>query len=631
MPGICGIVARPGSPEIAGLLPEMLDALRYHPWYLEQQYTDTEAGVALGRSTLGFLNTAEQPVTSQDATRLAIMDGELYQPQLIRRQLEAHGHSLQGESHAELLLAGYAWQGEAFFRQLHGSFVAAIWEPATRRLLLVNDRFGMRPLYYTQAAGKLLFASNLRALVADPAVSRAPSWCGLSQFFTFGQYLNDETSLEAVKVLPAAACFVYDAERQQLTAAQYATLEADALTTADPAQWLDQIDTRFKAAVDRRTHDTPGLGISLSGGLDARTILGVIDHPQVSLQSVCLGMAGSQDHQAAAAMAQLVGCPHYRHLLDTQFLSNYREHLEQMVELTDGQYLSQCIVMPTLPVYLRLGVKVLLRGHAGELMHMQKAYSYSLDKEALAIRDAAQLESWLFRHLQAYLLDGVETPLLAQPHQRDMAPLARESLAQSLVQAEAVEPPLQRIWHHFVTQRLRREMTLSLMKIGSVAEVRVPYLDHDLVPLLLAIPPEMKLGETIQQYILQRRRPEFLRVVNVNTGTSIGASPVRQKVASLRNRVFAKLGLPGYQPYERLGLWLRRELAPLVQEILLSDECLERGIFNPDTLRQVVARHLQNRYNHTYLLMALMISELGQRRLAGDGVSTSHVALRDQS
>ena len=95
----------------------------------------------------------------------------------------------------------------------------------------------------------------------------------------------------------------------------------------------------------------------------------------------------------------------------------------------------------------------------------------------------------------------------------------------------------------------------------------------------------------------------------------MGASLWRQRLASLQLRALGKLGVKGYQPYERLGLWLRRELAPLVRRTLLCPRTLDRGIFSPAGVNAVVRRHLDQGHNHTFLLMALMIFELGQRLL----------------
>ena len=186
----------------------------------------------------------------------------------------------------------------------------------------------------------------------------------------------------------------------------------------------------FAIAVRKRQSGNAQLGLSLSGGLDARTILGVFDHARDNVKTVCLGMRGSRDHVASSELARIVGCQHSNHVLETSFLADFGQHLEHMVQLTDGQYLSQCIVMPTLPLYRQLGIEVLLRGHAGELMHMTKAYNYSLDAEAMQLKGDAALEDWLWRHLQAYILDGVDGPLFA-PHELQGSGLAQESLRQS--------------------------------------------------------------------------------------------------------------------------------------------------------------------------------------------------------
>src|SRR4029077_713896 len=105
--------------------------------------------------------------------------------------------------------------------------------------------------------------------------------------------------------------------------------------------------------------------------------------------------------------------------LDSQFLADFGRHMRDVVHLTDGQYQCQCIVMPTLPLYRRLGIEVLVRGHAGELMHMTKAYNFSLDSEAMAVTGAT-VEGWLWRHLQAHMLDGVEGALFTPAFGADM-------------------------------------------------------------------------------------------------------------------------------------------------------------------------------------------------------------------
>jgi asparagine synthase (glutamine-hydrolysing) len=187
-----------------------------------------------------------------------------------------------------------------------------------------------------------------------------------------------------------------------------------------------------------------------------------------------------------------------------------------------------------------------------------------------------------------------------------------------LRESQGIDPPLQRIWHMFISQRLRRETALSMVKFGSLVETRLPYLDNELVDVLLSAPPQLKLGERIQAHILRRRMPAFLKVTNTNTGTRVGASRIARSLGTARLKVLAKLGVQGYQPYERLGLWLRRELRPLVTDVLLDERCRQRGLFEPRTVQTVVDNHLSGRRNHTFLIMALMIFELGQRELVDE-------------
>jgi asparagine synthase (glutamine-hydrolysing) len=625
MPGIFGIVGHAPRTHLAEDAAEMSRRLKHHAWYKENLYVDPGNRLALGRVSLGFVNAAAQPAANEDDSLRAVLEGEVYDYDEQRRTLSAAGHVFHGDSHAELLLHGYESAGAEFFRRLNGVFAAAIWDVRQRRLLLVNDRFGMKPLYYAVLPGRLLFASEIKALLVEDELSRRRNPRGLAQFFTFGQLLGDDTLWEQVRLLPAASVLTYIVEDERLSSERYWKPAVAAFNgkAGSEKDLLDALDDAFQRAVDRRTRGTESLGLSLSGGLDARTILGVLD-PQQPVTTVCLGMEGSLDHRCAEEMARLANRPHHRYVLNTRFLAHFEEHLRQDVYLTDGHFLCQCIVMPTLPLYRELGIQVLLRGHAGELLHMDKAYNFSLDDEAMSLRGTDDLQAWLLRRLKTYthLEAGGGAALFAPAYRDQVDELVRASVADALRESEGVEPALQRVALLFLSQRLRRETALSMMEFGSLVETRLPYLDNDLIDLLLAAPPYLKIGDRIQKHILAHRRPDFLNVVNANTGARMGASRFTQAASKLRMRVLAKLGVKGYQPYERLGLWLREDLRQMVERLLLGDRFLERGVFDPSAIRNVVDGHLNRGRNHTYLLLALMAFELGQRMFL-DGESSS--------
>lgn len=622
MPGITGIVVQGAAAPATSLehsVQQMQQRMAPATWHRLAHWSNQAAGVAL--ASVALETTAQRfprIALSREGDHALVLDGELYDAPRLARELKSQGHDVPASDPAAILLAGCQVEGSRFLRRVHGSFAAAWWDAAQRRLVLMTDRFGTRPVYYRVTQRQLRFGSGLAAVVApDEPLRINPR--GLAQFFTFGYYLRDDTSVEGVRVLPAAAWCTFDVRSGNWTSARYDSL-AEWVADSAPGDknedsLLERLEAALVTAVERTTSDASNLGISLSGGLDARTILGLLDTRRTPVRAVCLGMPGSLDHRASRQLAQFAGCPLHLCVLDRRFLSAFADHLQAMVTLTDGQYLSQCIVVPTLSVYRTLGIHTLLRGHAGELLHLTKAYNYSLDPTALNIQSDEQLRDWLYRRLKAYMLQGVRRPLFRGELDGVIESLAAESLDADLQEFSGAGKPLERIGVLFLTQRLRRETPLSLLKFRSVVEPRLPYLDPDFIRLVLATPVTMRLDEHIQSWILKRRRPEFLRVVNSNTGAPLTAPAWWKTVAGLKMRVLAKLGVPGYQPYERLGLWLRRELAPLVQQILLDSRTLDRGIYDPDGLRRVVRAHLEQGHNHTFLLMALMIFELGLRRL----------------
>jgi hypothetical protein len=133
----------------------------------------------------------------------------------------------------------------------------------------------------------------------------------------------------------------------------------------------------------------------------------------------------------------------------------------------------------------------------------------------------------------------------------------------------------------------------------------------------------LKMGEYIQSFILKKRFPEFLAVVNANTGSRVGASATVRRLSQLKLRVFSKLRVPGYQPYERLGLWLSEELQPYVRSVLLAPAALDQGFLEPDAVLRIVNDHSERRRNHTFALMAMLILQLGHTVHQGASVGAS--------
>lgn len=623
MPGICGIVGPKVDRAAGRLLEDMLQSLQHHADDVATRIVEEESTVALGSVHLPFAAGHQAPWGENGLK--AVFSGEIYNREELKRELKGHGINLgPSATDWEVFVKGVTEVGTPFLQHVDGKFCAAIWDRRRQKLLLITDKFGLKPIYYAKQPSQVLFASEIKAILCEPTISRQQDVRGLSQFFSLGHFWNNETFYESVRVIPAATVAEHDLSSGHWNFQSYwkmAPISDHARFTEK--EWIERIDDRLKASVDAQTRKTDHLGIALSGGLDARTMLGLTDHGQVDMTCFSLGMEGSLDVNSARRLAELAGYPYHVCSLDENFLGNFSHHLERMVDLTDGHYLSQCIVLPTFPRIREWGIQVLLRGHAGEIMHLNKAYNFSVDRSVWQIQDQADLEAWLLKNLSAYMLDAVDGRLLVQVDDGQRESLVRESIQKALEETTSWETPINRISHLFLTQRLRRETALSLMKFQSVTETRLPYMDSRLIELLLACPPHLRVGEKLQAAMLRRRNPEFLIPPNSNTGARVGAPKLMRQAALFRMKVLAKLGVKGHQPYERLGLWLRTSLRYLVEDILLSPQCLDRGVFVPETVRSVVKQHLGNERNHTFLLLSMMIFEMGQRRFADQSPTIS--------
>ncbi len=617
MPGIFGFVQTPIAADASERLTAMVRHAHREPWYPpETLVVEPEQGLAWAGLALDAEGAQTRVYRHPQEPIWALIDGEIYDPDEARSILSQRGQTLETNEPAEILARAYLAGGPEVLSDLHGRFSGVVWDGRSRRLILVTDRFGMRPFYLTQRPDRLLFGSEIKALLADEHVSRTIDPAGLAQFFSFGHLLGTSTLFRDIHALPAAAYYTYEVDSGRLSIDRYARFHAPAIDpNLSDADHLDRIDAAFVRAMRRSGSTSRSLGVSLSGGMDSRMLLATLDPSVRPLTAVSLGIPGSLDHDCAARLAELVGCNYHAHHLNEEFLQDYEHYMRTMVRLTDGHYICQGIVMPTLATYRALGIEVLLRGHAGELMHMQKAYSHSIDASAEAIVDGPSLEAWLFRRTRAYMLESVGASWLAGPSMDEMDQLARESLATSLATLDNQGPAIHGIWLAFLQEHLRRETAMSLQEFNSVTEVRVPLLDRELVDALMSAPPHLKLGETIQAELLRRHRPEFLRVVNANTGVSIGSGALRRKLGTLRLAVLRKLGVPGYQHYEKLGLWLRRELRGFVESVLLGPACLDRGVYQADGIRRIVGEHFDGTRNHTFLLLGLIVFELGQQEL----------------
>jgi asparagine synthase (glutamine-hydrolysing) len=208
MPGLVGFIGDASPEESRTLIESMAAALHPEPRFRKDLYATQ--GIGLGRVSLGLVNSAPQPIWNEDRSICVVMEGEIYDYQDLKRKLVDRGYQFSSNNNdAEFILHLYEEKGEDFAFELNGQFAIAIWDQRQQTLILAKDFLGLVPLYYTQFNGHFLFASGVRAILADPSFPRKVDLIAVAQFLTFDHLLDDSTLVEAVKLLPPGTTLTY--------------------------------------------------------------------------------------------------------------------------------------------------------------------------------------------------------------------------------------------------------------------------------------------------------------------------------------------------------------------------------------------------------------------------------------
>src|SRR5882724_7526031 len=208
---MCGIVGTVGPGTVAEAeVTRMCDAIRHRG--PDDSGTFVEGGIGLGMRRLSIIDLAggHQPLANEDESVLVVLNGEIYNHEALRRELMARGHQFRTRSDTEVLVHLYEDDGERMLQRLRGMFAFAIWDRRRRRLLVARDHFGQKPLFYTERGGRLTFASEIKALLADdPSLARLSPFA-LDQYLTLRFVQAPDTFFEQIRALPPAHFLVWE-------------------------------------------------------------------------------------------------------------------------------------------------------------------------------------------------------------------------------------------------------------------------------------------------------------------------------------------------------------------------------------------------------------------------------------
>ncbi|PYV28864.1 MAG: asparagine synthase (glutamine-hydrolyzing) [Acidobacteria bacterium] len=619
MCGIAGIAGEPSGPFIRA----MTRALVHRGPDGEGYYS--ARGVTLGHRRLSVidLETGSQPMTTADGRYTIAFNGEIYNFQELRKELESHGVRFRTKSDTEALLHAYARWGKSSLTKLVGMFAFALWDSKDRRLLLARDRLGLKPLYYAEVGGSFLFASEIKALLAHPEVERELDPVALDDYLTYLYVPAPRTIFRGIHELPPAhwlewqdgnarrECYWDVCFQTQRHSFQESVLEA-----------REKLDESVRA---RLVSDVP-LGVFLSGGLDSSTVAYLMArHSSEPVRAFTLGFSEGahlyNEWQFAREVSDAIGADARELVIpppSTALLETVTRYFDEpfgnptnllLYQLSEAarRYVTVALVGDAgdevFLGYPRYQGAVLAQGYRAAPLMLRQA----LGRCASLLTEPGN-GSHFTRRLREFLTGATQPPeemyldwisyfnrplrrrLYTSDAQRELGDYDSSQFLLRLFSRSASKDLLDRIsyvdLHSYLPYNILRYSDRMSMAHG--LEIRCPYTDHRLVEFIAGLPWQYKLHRTETKVLLRN-----------------AAKPWLPKSVFRRSKM-------GLNP--PMGLWLREHLKPSLGEYL-STECVRRrGYFRTETIEELVRDHLNGRRDYSLHLWALISFEAWHRQ-----------------
>jgi asparagine synthase (glutamine-hydrolysing) len=585
-------------------------------------------GVVLGSRRLAIIDLVggRQPQANEDGTIRVVLNGEIYNFQDLRNTLQRRGHRFATSSDTEVLVHSYEEYGTEFLHHLRGMFAFALWDERKRQLLLARDRVGKKPLFYAKTENEFVFASELRALLAHPAVSRDIDPTAIDDYLTYGYIPAPKTIFRHVRKLQPGHFLTVQPTTQELSNQRYWHLEYTPPLDINEEEAGEMLLEQLTDAVRLRMIADVPLGALLSGGTDSSLVVALMSRlSSRPVKTFSIGFHEQEFNELpyARRVAEFFGTDHHEMVVTPSAL----EVLPILVRHY-GEPFADSSAVPTYYVakLTRQHVTVALNGDGGDecfagyerylgsmLAQRYRRIPKFLRKAVLepVVNALPASSSGRSRFRQARrFIDAADQPF-ADRYLRWVtyfSPHEKQNLYTSAFRSE-LGGYESGSWLMELFNRLHVNGDASLdtllavdvqsylpydllvkMDVATMAnslEARSPFLDHKLMEFCARLPSRYKLRNLTLKYLLKKVGMKLLPPANL----------YRRKMG---------FGVP-------VGEWLRGELRPMVDQLLLGDGFARRGYFQPAVVREIVARHTSGAENHAYKLWALLWLELWHR------------------
>ncbi|HLK68128.1 MAG TPA: asparagine synthase (glutamine-hydrolyzing) [Bryobacteraceae bacterium] len=613
MCGIAGMMSLEGRPVLEQEVRDMCTSITHRGPDDHGYYVTPEVGLGMRRLSIIDIASGRQPVRNEDGTVWVVYNGEIYNFRELRWDLEARGHVFYTHTDTEAIVHLYEEYGKGLVDHLRGMYAFALWDQRKKQLLIGRDRLGIKPLYYTEAGGRLLFASELKSILQMPEVERKLNWSAVSHLFSYLSTPPTEAILDGVHKLEPGHTLTASPGRTPVVERYW-----DVRFEPEEGRDLGYFVSRTRELLDEsvRLHmvsDVP-VGAFLSGGIDSSAVVATAaGHTAGPLQTFSIGFREAEYNELehARAVAAKFRTDHHELTLGPEGLGE----LETLAWHLDEPF-GDSSAIPTYMVSKLAArkVKVVLSGDGGDELFAgyekylveQKERSYrqlpAFARSLLATVSRSMPDGMKGRNLLRHMsMAGAERYLDAGTlfRREDLKKLFRPEVFEMVAPYEPWRSKAACMesgngnWLSAL-QRLDVKNYLPLdiltkvdrMSMAHSIETRVPLLDHKLVEFAATIPPEMNLHNGTTKYVLKQAMRGILP-------------------DSIIDRPKQGFAVP-------LGYWFRGKLGSYVRDLLLGDSAGSRQLFNRTYIENLVALHEKGR-NLDLQLWTLISFELWSR------------------
>lgn len=622
MCGIAGLVNLDGAPASAALLQRMTDAIAHRGPDGQGQWV--EGNVAIGHRRLSIIDLSpagHQPMLSGDQRFILSYNGEIYNFNEIRAELETLGCQFRSRTDSEVVLNALATWGSDALSRFNGMFALALWDRHERKLLLARDRYGIKPLYILRQGNLFAFGSEQKAILAIPDVQRSLDKAGLYEYFTFQNFFTDRTLFQDMRILPTG--YFAELDLSPATGAARAGLQltrywdfhfSEPEGRVDEREYREELDRLFRQAVNRQLVADVELGSYLSGGMDSGAITAIAAGLYPDLKTFTCGFDLSSasgielsfdERVKAEAMSARFRTEHYEMVLKSgdmeRVLPQLAWHLE---EPRVGQSYPNYYAAKLASKF----VKVVMSGAGGD--ELWGGYPWRYYRAAIS----DNFEQYVDKYYAFWqrLVDNRDLKRLFAPIWGEVQHVWTRDIFRDVFSNHdnRLERPEDYINHslYFEAKTFLHGLLVVEDKLSMAhgLETRVPFLDNDLVDFAMRCPVGLKLNNL----------KEVMRINENEPGDKQGKYFMKTSDGKMLLRNVMRRHIPediasgikqGFSAPD--ASWFKGESIDYVRRLLMQGRPQLYDYLDRDTTRELINEHLNGKQNRRLFIWSLLSVE----------------------